>query len=52
MTALRHPNIAPPLVIEVEDVRVPEFVSAGWVLDSEAPDPDPATGPDSPEEEK
>lgn len=51
MTALRHPNIAPPLVIEVDDERVAEFTEAGWLLAEESPStPDPATGPDSEEE--
>lgn len=51
MTAVLHPHIDPPLVIEVEDVRVPEFTEAGWLLVEDAsPTPDPATGPDSEEE--
>lgn len=54
MTALRHPNITPPLLIEVEDDRVPEFTEAGWLLVEESlptPDPvEPDEGPDSTEE--
>lgn len=51
MTALRHPNIEPALVIEVDDDRVPEFTEAGWLLSESTPSiPDPATGPDSDEE--
>lgn len=55
MTALRHPYIEPALVIEVEDVRVPEFTEAGWLTHEPTDNPDPdgdAEGPDSPEEEK
>lgn len=28
---LVHPHIAPPLHIEVEDEKVPEFTEAGWL---------------------
>lgn len=52
MTALLHPHIDPPLVIDVEDDRVSDFTEAGWLLvEDAAHTPDPATGPDSPQED-
>lgn len=42
MTSLRHPFIDPPLVIEVEDERVPEFTEAGWLPTEEPSTDDPA----------
>jgi hypothetical protein len=56
VTTLRHPHIAPPLLIEVEDERVPAYVAAGWLLPEEPSTPDlDAPGdeaPTTPEEEK
>jgi hypothetical protein len=39
---LRHPNILPPLEIEVADEAVPEHLESGWlpVASEEARDPE------------
>lgn len=51
MTALLHPHIDPPLVIEVPDDAVPAHVAAGWLLVEDADTyTDPDSGPDSDEE--
>lgn len=55
MTTLRHPHIAPPLVIEVEDEHVPGYTEAGWLPhEPSTPDPEPSgdEGLDSPKEKK
>jgi hypothetical protein len=52
VTALRHPNIVPPLVIEVEDEHVPAYVGAGWLPEPTTHTPEPhGTDDNSPEEE-
>lgn len=56
MISLRHPNIDPPLVIDVEDERVPGYVAAGWLPhEADTPTDLDAPGdeaPTTPEEEK
>lgn len=49
MTSLRHPNILPPVVIEVAEADVDSHLAAGWlpVTAPEVEDP-PVDAPNTP----
>lgn len=45
MTRLRHPNILPPVVVDVAEERVESHLAAGW-LPEELPAPEAPEIPD------